>query len=65
MWQSIPIQFDGSIVGAAVPQEKGVRFIAIDLRVAELDQTVWPAAADVRRAVENMLRFDRPLRPET
>ncbi len=64
MWQSITIQFDGSIVGAAVPQEKGVRFIAIDGRVVELDQTVWPSAADVRRAVEKMLRIDRPSSPE-
>jgi hypothetical protein len=64
MWQSIPIQFDGSIVGVAVHREKGVRFIAIDMRVAELDQTVWPAAADVRRAVEKMLRIGRPPMPE-
>jgi len=59
MWHSIPIQVDGSIVGAAVRQESGVRFIATDLRVAEMDQTLWPAAADVLRAAEQMLRAGR------
>jgi hypothetical protein len=52
MWHSITIEVDGSIVGAAVRQESGVRFIATDLRVAEMDETLWPAAADVLRAGE-------------
>jgi len=56
MSQSIPIQVDGNLVGASVRQEKGVRFIATDFRVAEMDQTLWPAAADVLRAAEQMVR---------
>jgi hypothetical protein len=59
MWHSVPIEVDGSIVGAAVRQENGVRFIATDLRVAEMDQTLWPAAADVLRAAKQMLRTGR------
>jgi hypothetical protein len=59
MWHSIPIQVDGSIVGAAVRQESGVRFITTDLRVAEMDETLWPAAADVLRAAKRMLSTGR------
>jgi len=33
-----------------------VRFIATDVRVAELDQTLWPATADAREAAEQMVR---------
>ena len=58
MWHSIPIEVDGSIVGAAVGQQR-VRFIATDLRVAEMDQTLWPAAADVLRAAKRMLSTGR------
>jgi hypothetical protein len=56
MWQSVAIEVDGSLVGAALRQDNGVRFIATDIRVAEMDQTVWPAAADVRQAAEQMVR---------
>jgi hypothetical protein len=56
MWQSIQIEVDGSLVGAAMQQENGVRFIATDVRVAEMDQTLWPAIADVRQAAEQMVR---------
>jgi hypothetical protein len=59
MWHSVPIEVDGSIVGAAVRQEGGVRFIATDLRVAEMDQTLWPVAADVLRAAKQMLHTGR------
>ncbi|MGD0105426.1 MAG: hypothetical protein ABSC06_15500 [Rhodopila sp.] len=59
MSQSIPIQVDGSLVGAAVRQEKGVRFIATDFRVAEMDQTLWGEAADALRAAEQMVRTGR------
>ncbi len=56
---SIPVQVDGSLVGAAVRQEQGVRFIATDFRVAEMDQTLWPSAADALRAAEQMVRTGR------
>jgi hypothetical protein len=59
MSQSIPIEVDGSLVGAAVRQENGVRFIATDLRVAEMDQTFWRAVADVLLAAQQMLRTGR------
>jgi hypothetical protein len=56
---SVPIQVDGNLVGAAVRQETGVRFIATDFRVAELDQTQWPTAAEALRAAEQMVRTGR------
>jgi thiazole synthase ThiGH ThiG subunit len=59
MWQSIPIQVDGSLVGAAVRQQNGVRFIAIDIRAAEMDQTLWPQTVDVLRAAEQLVRTGR------
>jgi hypothetical protein len=59
MWQSVSIQVDGSLVGAAVRQDGLFRFIATDIRVAEMDQTVWPATADALRAAEQMVRTGR------
>jgi hypothetical protein len=66
MSQSITIEVDGTVVGAVLRQENGVRFIATDMLVAEMDQTLWPVAADALRAAEQMLRtghipnFDPP-----
>ncbi len=55
-WMSDLIQIDDTIVGAAVWQEQGVRFIAIDWRVGELDQTRWDTVVAARRAAEQMIR---------
>ena len=55
MSQPVPIMVDGSLVGAAVIQENDVRFIATDMRTAEMDQTAWPSVAAVRRAVERIM----------
>jgi hypothetical protein len=49
MLQSHVIEIDGAFVGAAVRLDTGYRFIAIDLRMEELDGTTWPSLADVRR----------------
>ncbi len=59
MPQPVPIMVDGSLAGAAISQENGVRFIATDMRTAEMDQTTWPSMDDVRRAVEQMVRTGR------
>jgi hypothetical protein len=59
MWQSVSIEVDGSFVGALVRQDGKLRFIATDIRVAEMDQTLWPAMADARRAAEQMVRTGR------
>ncbi len=59
MWLSIPIHVDGALIGAAIRQEKGFRFIATDLRAGEMDQSIWPTADAVHRAAEQLLRTGR------
>jgi hypothetical protein len=56
LWMPVPIQVDGAVVGAAVPQEHRVRFVAVDWRVGELDQTLWDTADAARSAAEQMMR---------
>jgi hypothetical protein len=43
MRRSRPIEVDGVFLGAAVEHELGVRFIAVDVRVTEMDQSIWPS----------------------
>ena len=49
MLQSHVIDIDGAFVGAAVRLDSGYRFIATDMRLEELDGSIWPTLADVRR----------------
>jgi len=54
-------RIDGCFVGAAVRRKRGVRFIATDWRVAEMDQSTWhtvDAAARMVRTgqVANVMR---------
>ena len=49
MLQSHVVEVDGAFVGAAVRLDHGYRFIAIDLRLEDLDGTVWPSLAEVQR----------------
>ena len=49
MIQSHVIDVDGVFVGAAVRLDAGYRFVATDFRLEELDSTIWPTLADVRR----------------
>ena len=55
MLQSHVIDVDGAFVGAAVRLEQGYRFIATDLRLEELDGSVWPTLADVSRLARQYL----------
>ena len=54
MLQSHPIDIDGVFVGAAVRLDLGYRFIAINMRLEELDQTIWPTLADVHRLARRL-----------
>jgi hypothetical protein len=56
MLQSHVIEIDGAFVGAAVRLDTGYRFIAIDLRLEELDGTTWPSLADVKRLAHRLFR---------
>jgi hypothetical protein len=66
MLQSHIIEIDGAFVGAAVRLDIGFRFVATDIRVEELDGTVWPSLADVQRLAGGLYRTGRlslPMRP--
>jgi hypothetical protein len=49
MLQSHVIDIDGAFVGAAVRLDTGYRFIAIDMKLDELDGSIWPTLGDVQR----------------
>jgi hypothetical protein len=49
MLQSHVIDVDGAFVGAAVRLDRGYRFIATDMKLDDLDGSIWPSLADVQR----------------
>ncbi len=49
MLQSHVVEIDGTFVGAAVRQTDGYRFVAVDVRLDDMDGRVWPSLDDVRR----------------
>jgi len=61
MLQSHPIDIDGVFVGAAVRLDRGYRFIAINMRLEELDQTIWPTLADVQRLARRIYLNGSPV----
>ena len=54
MLQSHVIEIDGHFVGAAVRLDSGYRFIATDIRMDDLDGTIWPSLADVKRLARRL-----------
>jgi hypothetical protein len=63
MLQSFVIDVAGTFAGAAVrtfsQSGERFRFIAVDPRVEELDQSEWPSLDAVRRVVGHLLRTGR------
>lgn len=59
MLQSHVINIDGAFVGAAIRLDRGYRFIATDMRLDELDGTIWPTLEDVRRLANGLYRNGR------
>ncbi len=55
MIQSHVIDISGTFAGAAVRTSDKYRFIAVDPRVEELDQSEWNSIADVKRVVGHLL----------
>jgi hypothetical protein len=49
MLQSHVIDIDGNFVGAAVRLDVGYRFIATDMKLEDLDGSVWPSLSDIQR----------------
>lgn len=65
MLQSHVIEVDGSFVGAAVRQAGGYRFVAVDVRLEDMDGSVWPTLAEVKRVARGLAitgRLALPLR---
>jgi hypothetical protein len=63
MRRSRPIEVDGVFLGAAVDHELGVRFIAVDVRVSEMDQSIWPTLDYAYRAARQLFKFGRAADP--
>ncbi len=59
MIQSHVIDVAGVFVGAAVKTSEKFRFIAVDPRVEDLDQSEWPSLADVRRVASHLITTGR------
>ncbi len=60
MIQSHVVEIDGTFVGAAVRQQDGYRFVAVDVRLDELDGRIWPSLDAVRRDARNTFVMGRP-----
>ena len=59
MLQSHVIDIDGTFVGAAMRTDNGYRFIATDLRVEDLDGSVRPSLAEIRRLARQLFLTGR------
>jgi hypothetical protein len=66
MLQSHIIDVDGVFVGVAIRIDRGYRFVATDFRLEELDSTIWPTLADVRRLARRLcLQAASPSTPDS
>ena len=63
MRHSRPIEVDGVFLGAAVEHELGVRFIAVDARVSQMDQSIWPNLDYAYRSARQLFKSGRPANP--
>ncbi len=63
MLQSHVIDVDGAFVGAAVRLDRGYRFIATDMKLDDLDGSIWPTLADVQRLARRLYLGNRIAAP--
>jgi hypothetical protein len=59
MRQSMPVEVDGIFLGAAVEHELGVRFIAVDPRVTDMHQSIWPNVDYAKNSARQLYRSNR------
>ena len=59
MQYSHVIEVSGQFAGAAVSHDGRFRFVAVDPRVEELDESLWPSLSDVQRVVTHLLTTGR------
>ena len=55
MHRSHVIEVSGQFAGTAVTHSGAFRFIAVDPRVEELNESIWPSLPDVHRVVGHLL----------
>jgi hypothetical protein len=60
MLQTHVIDIDGAFVGAAVRLDIGYRFIATDMKLDDLDGSIWPNLADVQRLARRIYLGEAP-----
>ena len=59
MIQSHVIEVAGVFAGAAVKTSENFRFIAVDPRLEDLDQSEWPSLAEIRRVAAHVINTGR------
>ena len=59
MHQSHVIEVSGVFAGAAMETDNRFRFIAVDPRLEDLDQSEWPSLSDIRRVAAHVLTTGR------
>lgn len=59
MTQSHVIEIAGVFVGAAVQTSERFRFVAVDPRLNDIDQSEWLSLPDLRRAATHLLTTGR------
>jgi hypothetical protein len=59
MRQSKPVEVDGVFLGAAVEHELGVRFISVDGRVSDMNESIWPNFDYAKSSARQMFRANR------
>lgn len=65
MRQSHVIEVSGQFAGTAVSHSGAFRFVAVNPRVEELDEGIWPSPPDVHRVVGHPLTTGRlPAKPD-
>ncbi len=65
MHQSHVIEVSGQFAGTAITHSDAYRFIVVDPRVEELDESIWPSLRDVQRVVGHLLTTGRlPTKPD-
>ena len=59
MIQSHVIEVAGVFAGAAVRTSERFRFIAVDPRLEDLDQSEWPSLAEIQRVAAHVINTGR------
>jgi hypothetical protein len=50
------VELAGRVAGAVVDNGSGLRFVALDPRLEEIDGSAWRSVAELRHAADHLLR---------